>query len=98
MLRGLALDYYYTNLKNIIITLLFNQICNITRHYFKGPKYRYSILRQWNLITLRSVINKGKNIGKSTLNCLQLLIKELRHLQRSLDLDLYTNKFLYNKL
>ena len=46
ILRGLALNYYYTNLKNATITLLFNQICNTTYYYFKGPKYRYSILGQ----------------------------------------------------
>jgi len=44
MLRGLALNHYYTNLKNITLTLLFNQICNAIYNYFKGPKYRRSIL------------------------------------------------------
>jgi len=97
-LRGLILDYYYTNLKNITITLSFNQICNTTHHYFKGPKYRRSILGQWNLITLKSIISKSENTSKLTLNCLQLLIKELRYLQHGLNPDLYTDKFLYNKL
>ena len=44
ILRGLALNHYYTNLKNITLTLLFNQIYNATHNYFKGPKYRQSIL------------------------------------------------------
>jgi len=44
MLRGLALNHYYTNLKNVTLTLLFNQIYNATRNYFKGPKYRHGIL------------------------------------------------------
>jgi len=70
MLRGLALDHYYTNLKNVSLTLLFNQIYNATRNYFKGPKYRRGILGQWNLTTLRSIISKGENTGKLTLNCL----------------------------
>jgi len=70
MLRGLALNYYYTNLKNVTITLLFNQIYNAIYYYFRGPKYRRSILGQWNLITLWSVISKGKNTSKSTLDCL----------------------------
>ena len=80
MLRGLALDHYYTNLKNVTLTLLLNQICDATRNYFEGPKYRRSILGQWNSITLRSIISKGENTRKLTLDCLQLLIKELRHL------------------
>ena len=44
MLRGLALNYYYTNLKNVTLTLSFNQIYNATRNYFKGPKYRRGML------------------------------------------------------
>jgi len=70
MLRGLALNHYYTNLKNVTITLLFNQICNIIYYYFKGPKYRRGILGQWNLITLQSVISKSENTSKLTLDCL----------------------------
>ena len=70
MLYGLALNYYYTNLKNVTMTLLFNQICNIIYYYFEGPKYRRGILGQWNLITLYSVISKGENTGKLTLDCL----------------------------
>jgi len=45
MSRGLALSYYYTNLKNVTLTLLFNQIYNAIYNYFKGPKYRRGILR-----------------------------------------------------
>jgi len=44
MLRGLALDHYYTNLKNVTLTLLLDQICDAIRNYFKGPKYRRGIL------------------------------------------------------
>jgi hypothetical protein len=98
MLCGLALDHYYSNLDNIALTLSFNQICNAICLYFEGPKYKCRILAQWNSLTLKSVINKSKNTGKSTLDCLQLLIKELRHLQHGLDPDLRTDKFLHNKL
>jgi len=31
MLRGLALNYYYTSLKNVAQTFSLNQICNATR-------------------------------------------------------------------
>src|SRR6266568_2295411 len=98
MLRGLVLNHYYTNLKNITLTLSFNQIYDATCNYFKGPKYRRSILGQWNSTTLKSIISKSENTSKSTLDCLQLLIKELKHLQYGLDPDLRTDKFLHNKL
>lgn len=98
MLRGLALDHYYTNLKNTTQTPSFDQVCDATRCYFEGPEYRRSILGRWNSLTLESIIHKTDNTGKSTLDCLQILTKELRHLQHSLDPDLRTDKFLHNKL
>ena len=98
MLHGLVLDHYYTNLRNVTQTFSFDQICDTTRNYFEGPEYRCGILGQWNSITLKSMMSKGENTGKSTLDCLQLLIKELRHLQHGLDLDLHIDKFLHNKL
>ena len=88
MLCGLALNHYYTNLKSITLTLLFDQICDATCNYFEGLEYRQGILGWWNLITLKFIIGKGENAGKSTLDCLQLLIKDLRHLQHGLDPDL----------
>ena len=48
------------------------------------------------MIKLRTVINK--HIEKSTIECLQILIKDLRHLQHGLNIILRTNEFLYNKL
>ena len=88
MLHGLALNHYYTTLKNITKTLTLDQICNTTCQYFEGPEYRCGILGQWNSTTLKSVISKSENAGKSTTDCLQLLIKELWHLQHGLDPDL----------
>jgi hypothetical protein len=70
ILCGLALDYYYSNLNNIAPTLSFNQIYNAICLYFEGPKYKCRILAQWNSLTLKSVINRSKNAGKSTLDCL----------------------------
>ena len=50
MLRGLALKYYFTylkdlsSLKNIYIGL---------KAYFKGDEYKRDILLKWNAITLK---------------------------------------------
>jgi hypothetical protein len=80
ILRGLALDHYYSNIKAAIQTynLSFDQICESTRSYFEGSEYKRSILSKWNSTTLCTTIQK--NSGKSTEDCLQLLLKELRHL------------------
>ena len=96
MLRGLALDHYYTNLKSNPLGVSFDKLCEATRNYFEGPEYRRDILTQWNAIKLRTVIDK--NPEKSTTECLQILIKDLRHLQHGLDIKLRTDDFLHNKL
>ena len=96
MISNLALDHYYTNLRNVAKSLPFDQLCNSTWHYFEGPKYRRTVLSKWNSTTLQSILNA--NTGKITRGCLQILIKELRHLQHGLDQNLRTDNFLHNKL
>jgi len=44
MLRGLALNYYYTNLKSNPLSVPFNKLCEATYNYFKGPEYKRNIL------------------------------------------------------
>jgi hypothetical protein len=46
MLRGLALDHYYTNLKANPLSVSFKKLCKSTYNYFKGPEYRHNILTQ----------------------------------------------------
>ena len=46
MLRGLALDHYYTNLKSNPFGVTFDKLCEATRNYFEGPEYRRDILTQ----------------------------------------------------
>ena len=75
MLRGLALNYYYTNLKSNPLGVSFDKLYKAIRNYFKGLEYKCDILTQWNTIKLRTVINK--NTEKSTIECLQILIKDL---------------------
>ena len=75
MLRGITLNFYYGN-KAIYIT--FNGICNAIYNYFKGLEYKCGVLIKWNAITLKTVIIKNK--GKSTGDCLQLLLNNLCYL------------------
>src|SRR6266536_1504406 len=96
MLHGLALDHYYTNRKNVTQTISFEQMCNATRNYFEGPEHKRNVLNCWNETTLRTIISK--NPEKSTLECLQLLINNLRHLQHGLENNLKTDDFLHNKI
>jgi len=78
MLHGLALNHYYTNHKNVTQTISFEQMCNATCNYFEGPEHKHNVLNCWNKTTLWTII--AKNPKKLTLECLQLLINDLRHL------------------
>ena len=64
ILYGLALNYYYTNLKSNPLSVPFDKLYKATCNYFKGLKYKYNILTQWNAIKLQTIINK--NTKKST--------------------------------
>jgi hypothetical protein len=44
MLRGLVLNYYYTNLKSNPLGVPFNKLYEAIYNYFEGPKYKYNIL------------------------------------------------------
>jgi hypothetical protein len=93
MLHSITLNFYY---KNKVTYITFNSICNAIYNYFKGLEYKHRVLTKWNAITLKIVIIKSK--GKSTKDCLQLLLNNLCHLQHGLDANLRNNNFLYNKL
>jgi hypothetical protein len=78
MLRGLAFNHYYTNLKSNPLSIPFDKLCKAIYNYFEGPEYRCDILTQWNAIKLWTVIDK--NPEKLITECLQILIKDLWHL------------------
>jgi hypothetical protein len=97
MLKDLALDYYYSNMFiNIMILIMFDEICFSMRNYFEDVQYRRDILIKWNNLILRSMMTSNKD--KSIEKCLQLLIKQLRHLQHGLNSKLWSEKFIQNKL
>ena len=93
MLHGITLNFYYRN-KATYVT--FDGICNAIRNHFEGPEYKRRVLTKWNAITLKTVMIKSE--GKSTEDCLQLLLNNLRHLQHGLDANLRNDDFLHNKL
>ena len=44
MLRGLALNHYYTNLKSNPLSVPFNKLYEAIYNYFKGLEYKRNIL------------------------------------------------------
>ncbi len=96
MLKGLALNYYYSNSTSKDHPITFDDVCASMMNYFEGVEYKRSILNKWNNITLKTVMSS--NEGKSMDECLHLLIKQLRHLQHGLGPALRTDDFIHNKL
>ncbi len=99
MLKELVFDYYYANVissKNASFT--FDDVCISMMNSFEDAEYKRNILNKWNNLTLKSVISKTENEEKSMSECLQLLIKELRHLQHDLESTFRIDDFIHNKL
>jgi CRISPR/Cas system CMR-associated protein Cmr1 (group 7 of RAMP superfamily) len=65
------------------------------KNYFENVEYRRNILFKWNNLTLKSMMTSNED--KSVKECLQLLIKQLRHLQHDLNSKLRSKKFIHNK-
>ncbi len=96
MLKGAALNYYYTSCKsNPKITIL-DDLCENIRSYFEGLAHERNMLLKWNAISLRNIITK--NPGKSIEESLQILIQELRNTQHGLGKDLRQESFFFNKV
>jgi hypothetical protein len=97
MLKDLAFDYYYSNMFiNTMTLIIFDEVCFLMKNYFEDAEYRRSILFKWNNLILKSMITSNED--KSVEECLQLLIKQLRHLQHGLNSKLRSEKFIHNKL
>ncbi|KHJ35289.1 putative glycosyl [Erysiphe necator] len=97
MLTGPALTHYYSitsngHRKN------FNKLSTATRDYFEGPETKRNRSARWESLNLPLVIAENESKGKSTLECLMILVKELRFLQLSLDPEYRSDKHLRLKL
>lgn len=95
MLKDLAIDFFYAN-NATQRNSSFEVMCDSIRAYFEGPEYKRGILTRWNETSLKSVMDS--NDGKTTTDCLQLLVTTLRHLQHGLDPSLRTDVFIHNKI
>jgi hypothetical protein len=98
MLRGPALDHYHTNLRHRVQTARFEDLCGTTKKYFEGREYQRGLINCWNSITLGTVMNKPENTGKTTSECLQVLLTEMRHLKLGLPTPLQADEIFYTKL
>jgi hypothetical protein len=79
MLGGDARDYYYENLANQEPLLTFRQMCEAIQTYFDTPQRLIDYSQEWSAISLQRIINE--NPDKTRLECLELMIMEIRRLQ-----------------
>jgi len=87
MLKDSALDHYNTNLASFNPTATvdgvthnrtFEEITSATRNYFETPEYRRSQQQRFNELTLTRVVEDPKNAEKPLIDCLMILVQELR--------------------
>ena len=65
ILIGLALNQYFNSR---LSNLLFKNTCKYLYSFFKGPSLEHKNFSKWNIILLKTIIDK--NINKLTNNCL----------------------------
>jgi hypothetical protein len=94
MLREDALDYYYDNVNDRGFS--FEIMCDMIRSHFETEEHKQGMMTKWNTTTLKTII--AKNEDKTTEECLELVIKELRTIQRGLAPELRTEQILRDKL
>src|SRR5579871_3421188 len=94
MLKGLALDFYFSTLDNR--NLNFDQMCEAMIVHFEGEEYQRATQAKWDSTTLSSVARKHE--GQSTEECLQLLLQELTHLRHGLEPACRSDNYFRNKL
>ncbi|KAI0993133.1 hypothetical protein K3495_g15051, partial [Podosphaera aphanis] len=96
MLKGAALNHFYTSIKtNPRITQLF-EICEDIRNTFEGSEFKRSNLTKWNNMTLKTILEN--NPEKNVESCFQLLVNELRSTQMMLQSNFQDDATLQNKL
>ena len=59
MLRGAALNYYYTSCKTNPYIALLIDLRDTIKHYFKGVEHERNILTKWNDLTLKKILEKN---------------------------------------
>ena len=75
-----------------------DQLCIFICIHFEKPINVKNNFIKWNQITLKSIMTKQKNEDKSMIDCLNILVNELRHLQHDLSLELQNETFMQNHL
>lgn len=80
MLKDMALDFYYDRIRPLRPT--FNESCLMITTHFEGFGWEQDVRNEWNMTTLSSTI--ANNPGKSTSECLFIMVRTLSTLQLGL--------------
>ena len=94
MLAGDAKEFYYKNLMNR--QLDFTTVVNLIRENFETLERQTRFMSHWNKTSLMEV--RGRNGDKTMLECFEILYKELRKCQLTMDPDQQTDAFLRKRL
>jgi hypothetical protein len=95
MLGGDARDYYYESLARHNPPLTFHQMYEAIQTYFDTPQRLIDYSQEWSAIGLQRTINE--NPDKTRLECLELMIVEIRRLQPGVPPTLSKDQQLRNR-
>jgi len=93
ILKGMALDHFYNHQ---LFNRPFEEVCTHLKNFFEEANFQRKYFEDWNSITLSTVI--AENSNKTTAECLQILITNLKKIQQCLNPKLRNSDFYYNKL
>jgi hypothetical protein len=98
MLKGPALDFFYSNSITKDPNVSFDLACQTIRGVFENDEHRRAIMLKWDTLSLNSVAARPENSGKDLQVSLSVLVKELRQLQHSLSPRFRCDEYIYHKL
>ena len=89
-----AKDFYYKNIINC--NLEFLTIISLICENFETQERQTKFMSHWNMTSLMEV--KGRNGDKTILECFDIMYKELRKCQLTMDKEQQTDAFLKRRL
>ncbi|KAI1000166.1 hypothetical protein K3495_g8031 [Podosphaera aphanis] len=93
MIKGMALEFFYSSCQRFDLTI--NQLIQKFQDHF-GEEHRRNILREWNKISLRSMLQKypGKEKGLT----FNEMVQNLHAIQRGLDRESQSDSAIRNRV
>ena len=95
MLKGDAREYYYDQISSRIPALTFEEMIATINAHFETDEHRCRLMITWNNLSLMQLVSIS---DKTTIECLDDLIKQIQHTQRGLPASYKTEQMLIDRM